>query len=315
MTKLGVLLPTRGLLMTDVLPTNIDEIVDMAEAVEDSGIDSVWVGDSLTAKPRLEPFTALSAIAAGTKNIRLGTAVLLSSLRHPVQLAHVATTLDLISEGRLVLGMGVGGAFNDAQRKEWHNVGVDPRKRAGRFEESLKIFKPLTRGETITFSGEHFDVRDISIKPVSPQNNGIPVLVAAHGRSKLERQYERVLLGDGIISISDFPDEYEMALKKVSQYCEQRGTQFKSLEKSFYMTVNIGDKKEKLTEEADRFLKLYYGINIWQERWGPWGTPEEVLTRIKTYENVGAETLIVRFASFDQARQLELFLNEVVPYV
>ena len=79
MTKLGVLLPTRGLLMTDVLPTNIDEIVDMAEAVEDSGIDSVWVGDSLTAKPRLEPFTALSAIAAGTKNIRLGTAVLLSS--------------------------------------------------------------------------------------------------------------------------------------------------------------------------------------------------------------------------------------------
>jgi len=106
-----------------------------------------------------------------------------------------------------------------------------------------------------------------------------------------------------------------MALKKVSQYCEQRGTQFKSLEKSFYMTVNIGDKKEKLTEEADRFLKLYYGINIWQERWGPWGTPEEVLTRIKTYENVGAETIIVRFASFDQARQLELFLNEVVPYV
>jgi len=315
MTKLGVLLPTRGLLMTDVLPTNIDEIVDMAEAVEDSGIDSVWVGDSLTAKPRLEPFTALSAIAAGTKNIRLGTAVLLSSLRHPVQLAHVATTLDLISEGRLVLGMGVGGAFNDAQRKEWHNVGVDPRKRAGRFEEALKIFKPLTRGETITFSGEHFDVRDISIKPVSPQNNGIPVLVAAHGRSKLERQYERVLLGDGIISISDFPDEYEMALKKVSQYCEQSGTQFKSLEKSFYMTVNIGDKKEKLTEEADRFLKLYYGINIWQERWGPWGTPEEVLTRIKTYENVGAETIIVRFASFDQARQLELFLNEVVPYV
>ena len=264
MTKLGVLLPTRGLLMTDVLPTNIDEIVDMAEAVDDSGIDSVWVGDSLTAKPRLEPFTALSAIAGRTKNIRLGTAVLLSSLRHPVQLAHAATTLDLISEGRLVLGMGVGGAFNDAQRKEWHNVGVDPRKRAGRFEESLKIFKPLTRGETVTFSGEHFDVKDISIKPVSPQNNGVPVLVAAHGRSKLERQYERVLLGDGIISISDFPDEYEMALKKVSKYCEQRDTPFKNLEKSFYMTVNIGDNKEKLTEEADRFLKLYYGINIWQ---------------------------------------------------
>ena len=78
MTKLGVLLPTRGLLMADVPPTNIDEIIEMAEAVEDSGIDSVWVGDSLTAKPRLEPFTALSAIAARTKNIRLGTRLLKS---------------------------------------------------------------------------------------------------------------------------------------------------------------------------------------------------------------------------------------------
>ena len=89
MTKLGVLLPTRGLLMADKPPTNIDSIIEMAEIVEAAGIDSVWVGDSLTAKPRLEPFAALSAIAARTKTIRLGTAVLLASLRHPVQLAHV----------------------------------------------------------------------------------------------------------------------------------------------------------------------------------------------------------------------------------
>ena len=81
------------------------------------------------------------------------------------------------------------------------------------------------------------------------------------------------------------------------------------------MTVNIGENKEKLTEEADRFLKLYYGVNIWQERWGPWGAPEEVLTRIKSYENVGAETIIVRFASFDQAGQLDLFLNKVAAYL
>ena len=313
MTKLGVLLPTRGLLMSDKPPTNIDAIIEMAEIVEAAGIDSVWVGDSLTAKPRLEPFAALSAIAARTKTIRLGTAVLLASLRHPVQLAHVATTLDLVSEGRVVLGMGVGGAFNDAQRQEWNNVGVDPRKRAGRFEEALKIFKPLTKGESVTFEGEHFKVKDVSIKPISPQSNGIPVLVAAHGRSKLDRQYKRVLLGDGLISISDFPDEYELVLDKVSDYHGPGDLSFTGMEKSFYMTVNMGDNKEDLTEESDHFLKAYYGVNIWQERWGPWGSPEEVIARIKTYENVGVETIIVRFASYDQAKQLDLFLNKVVP--
>ena len=300
--------------MSENPPVNIDEIIKMAEKVEASGIDSVWVGDSLTAKPRLEPFTVLSAIAARTENIRLGTAVLLASLRHPVQLAHVATTLDLISEGRIVLGMGVGGAFNDAQRQEWNNVGVNPRKRAGRFEEAMKIFKPLTRGETVTFNGDHFQVKNVAIKPVSPQPNGVPVLVAAHGRSKLERQYRRVLLGDGLISISDFPDEYEIVLDKVSEYCGPENQRFMNMEKSFYMTVNIGENEELLTEESDQFLKEYYGVNIWQERWGPWGTPEQVITRVKSYENVGAETIIVRFASYNQTKQLDLFLNEVVPY-
>lgn len=315
MTKLGVLLPTRGLLMAENPPSNIDEIIRMAEKVEAAGIDSVWVGDSLTAKPRLEPFTVLSAIAARTNNIRLGTAVLLASLRHPVQLAHISSTLDLISGGRVVLGMGVGGAFNDAQRQEWHNVGVDPRDRAGRFEEAMKIFKPLTRGEKVTFDGNHFRVKDVAIKPVSPQSNGVPVLVAAHGRSNLERQYRRVLLGDGLISISDFPDEYEMVLDKVAEYCGPRNERFTNMEKSFYMTVNMGENEERLTEESDKFLKEYYGVNIWQERWGPWGTPEQVITRVKSYENVGAETIIVRFASYNQTKQLDLFLNEVVPYL
>ncbi len=313
MTKLGVLLPTRGLLMADKPPTNMNEIIEMAEIIEAAGIDSVWVGDSLTAKPRLEPFSVLSAIATRTKTIRLGTAVLLASLRHPVQLAHVATTVDLISEGRVVLGMGVGGAFNDAQRQEWKNVGVDPRKRAGRFEEAIKIFKLLTKGEPVTFEGEHFKVKDVSIKPISPQSNGVPVLVAAHGRSKLDRQYKRVLLGDGLISISDFPDEYELVLNKVSDYFDSDDSGFTKMEKSFYMTVNMGDNQEKLIEESDHFLKSYYGVNIWQERWGPWGSPEEVVARIKTYENVGAETIIVRFASYNQPAQLDLFLNQVVP--
>ena len=68
-------------------------------------------------------------------------------------------------------------------------------------------------------------------------------------------------------------------------------------------------------EEADKFLKLYYGINIWQDRWGPWGPAEEAISRIGSYEDSGAGTIIIRFASFEQERQLDIFLSEVIPYL
>ena len=314
--KIGVLLPTRGILMRGNQPENINSSLQMAEIVEEAGLDSVWVGDSLTAKPRLEPLTTLSAISRVTSKVRLGTAVLLAPLRHPVSLAQAATTVDLISEGRLVLGMGVGGAFNEEQRMEWENVGVKPRHRAGRFEELLKVFKPLTRGESVTFHGKHFSLNNVSIMPVSPQPNGVPVVITAHGRLNSERQYRRVLLGDGSISISDFPNEYKKSLLSVESMAKNEMEQHhREIERIYYMTVNLGTDPSHAREEADEFLRMYYGINIWDERWGPWGSCSETVSRMNEYFDAGADTVIVRFASFDQVTNLERFLSEVVPFV
>ena len=81
------------------------------------------------------------------------------------------------------------------------------------------------------------------------------------------------------------------------------------------MTVNISDNREEAFNEADRFLNIYYGMNIWGERWGPWGPPEEVARRAESYLAAGANTIIFRFASFDQRKQMDLFLNDVVPYL
>ena len=106
--KFGILLPTRRLVMEGGKPEAFGQVINLAQTAEQAGLDSVWVGDSLTAKPRLEPLTTLTAVASHTKRVRLGTAVLLAALRHPVHLAHQAATLDFISGGRLVLGAGVG---------------------------------------------------------------------------------------------------------------------------------------------------------------------------------------------------------------
>ncbi|MCY4653816.1 MAG: LLM class flavin-dependent oxidoreductase, partial [Dehalococcoidia bacterium] len=155
--KLGILLPTRGLVMDSDEPPSIEPLISMAKAVEQAGLDSVWVGDSLTAKPRLEPLATLAALAMRTQRVRIGTAVMLAALRNPVQLAQMSATVDTISGGRLILGAGVGGAFNPAQQQEWLNVGVKPPQRARRFEEVLEITNGLTSGEEVTFEGRHFN--------------------------------------------------------------------------------------------------------------------------------------------------------------
>ena len=102
--KLGILLPTRGLLLRPTPACDAELVIGLARKVEAAGLDSVWVGDSLIAKPRLEPLATLAAVAACTERVRLGTAVLLAALRHPVLLAQTMATVDLISKGRLVIG-------------------------------------------------------------------------------------------------------------------------------------------------------------------------------------------------------------------
>ena len=185
--KLGILLPTRGLLLRDEAPSDAEVVLRMARTVEDAGLDSVWVGDSLTAKPRLEPLATLAAIAARTERVRLGTAVLLMALRHPLLLAQTLGTVDLISGGRVLIAAGAGGAFNEEQQQEWRSVGVDSSRRAGRLVEMARIVKGLTSGDTVSFTGRHFDLEPTAMLPRSPRPGGVPLLLACHGRSRRAR--------------------------------------------------------------------------------------------------------------------------------
>ena len=312
--KLGILLPTRGLVMDSDEPPSIEPLISMTESVEQAGLDSVWVGDSLTAKPRLEPLATLAALAMRTQRVRLGTAVMLAALRNPVQLAQMSATVDTISGGRLILGAGVGGAFNPAQRQEWLNVGVKPSQRARRFEEVLEITNGLTSGEKVTFEGRHFNYDGVTVQPRAVQPKGVPFLVACHWRAGRERQFQRAArLGAGFMSISDYPDEYARVVDRVRGYTAEYGGDPESPEATYYMTVNLREDEAAAAEEADTFLHQYYGSNIWGDRWGPFGNPQRVAERISQYHEAGAQTIIVRFASFDQERQLDTFLTEIAP--
>ena len=126
-----MLLPTRDAVMSGRFETA--PLLAMAEQVEAAGYDSIWVGDSLLARPRFEPLTLLAAVAARTHRARLGTAVLLPALRHPLVLAHLVATVDRLAEGRLRLGVGIA-PDSPAVRREFEAAVVPFKQRVGRLE-------------------------------------------------------------------------------------------------------------------------------------------------------------------------------------
>ncbi len=312
MSAIGIVLPTRGLLIAG--GSDFGLLVRLAERAEELGVDSVWAGDSLVAKPRLEPLTVLASVASRTSRVGLGTAVLLGALRQPVLLAQQAATVDLLSEGRLTLGMGVGGTFNAAQQGEWQAAGIETRGRGSRLGETVTLMQQLWLGEQVTFHGRHFDIQDTSIGFRPKQSPRIRTLLACHGGEGLQAQHRRAArLADGLISITESPESFAAVREKVLSEAVALGRSPGSFASTYYLTVNINKNPEVAFEEADAWVRGYYGLNYWQDRWGPYGPPEGIIERARAMVSAGADELIFRFAALDQMAQLEAFVRQVMP--
>ena len=181
--KVGYLLPTRERVMAGSPDTAA--LLELAEKAEALGYDSVWVGDSLLARPRHEPLTLLAGVAARTRRVALGTAVLLPALRNPVLLAHQVATLDRIAEGRLILGVGVATDV-ERVRDEFEAAGVPFEKRAGRMLEGLRLCRALWSGEPIDWQGRWRVKRGV-LGPTPHRPGGPPVWIGGSVRASLER--------------------------------------------------------------------------------------------------------------------------------
>src|SRR5712672_3824272 len=174
MPKLGYLLPTRERVMEGRPETG--SLLDLAERAERLGFDSLWVGDSLLARPRHDPLTLLAAVAARTHHPELGTAVLLPALRNPVVLAQQVATLDRISEGRLILGVGIATDVPNI-RAEFEAAGVPFDKRVGRMIEGLALCRALWTGKPVDWNGR-WKVEAGVLGPTPHRPGGPPIWVA-----------------------------------------------------------------------------------------------------------------------------------------
>src|SRR5215470_17621140 len=172
--RLGYLLPTREQVMAG--RSEVGSLLGLATRAASLGFDSIWVGDSVLARPRHDPLTLLAALAARLPKLELGTAVLLPALRNPVLLAHQLATIDQIAEGRLILGVGIASDVANI-RAEFAAAVVPFDKRVGRMLEGLRLCRALWTGEPVDWDGR-WPVGNSCLGPMTQSPGGPPIWAA-----------------------------------------------------------------------------------------------------------------------------------------
>jgi len=305
-TSFGYLLPTRGLVLKGGKP-DFGTILNLAQKAENSGFNALWVGDSILAKPRLEPMTTLAAIASVCRKAMLGTSVLLPALRQPVVLAHALNTLDLISSGRLILGVGNGGPF-EIYQKEFANCGVPIKQRVSRTDETVQVMKMLWNNDHVSFSGKTCTLNDVTLEP-KPFTSGGPKVLMSAGNPMTDVSIRRVArVSDGWMTAQMTPKQYEEIWGKIKQV--EPG---KKLIASLYMTMNLSKDGRSAVKESTDYLQSYYGAAAHLDTWGPFGDPEAAVERLNEFLDAGVTMFSIRFSSFEQEKQISLFTDKVLP--
>ncbi len=325
--KLGLLLPNQGVVFG---ATTVPELLELAEIAEGSGVfDSLWVGDNLLAKPRLESVTLLSALAVRTRRCLLGTACMASfPLRHPVVLAAQWGALDCLAEGRTILtacigGGGAKGNIAGAFDSEYAAMGIDPKERVARLEEGIRVLRVLWTQDPASFKGRFFSFEGIAVRP-RPVQACPPVWIANNPwvfsdsrPGTVNKQSDRVArLADGWMTVGATPDEFRNTWAEIKSGASAHGRDPAKLGNALYFSLNINEDRAAAYRESKRFLDEYYNSD-WPEWkvnvWTGYGAPQECIARLKEFEAAGVENMIVRLSAYDQKAQLQRFIREVAP--
>lgn len=244
---------------------------------EELGFDSIWIYDHLLYRsPKgkttgiWEGWSMLSALAACTEKVELGTLVACNSFRNPALLAKMAHTADEISGGRLILGVGAGW-----NRPEYEAFGYPFDHRVDRFEEALQILRPLLKEGRVDFAGQYYTARDCEIAPKSPRPGGPPLMIGG-GKPRmllLTAQYAD-LWNVGYMSI---PRSIEKELKALRKACQEVGRDPASLPQTYMISLAWPD---------------LLGWKQAKKRGSLSGSIEELATVLAEYEALGAAHLM-----------------------
>ncbi len=309
----------------------------MADAAEEEGFDSLFVGDGLLHEPRHDPLALLGALAERTSRVRLGTACLRVSLRDPLTLAMAWATIDQLSGGRTILGACAGNAMDQGVRREFAVQGLDPGDRMERMEEAVQVLRSLWTTGRVDFSGRHFRYEDVAfesgteIEPLRPQQRPPPIWIASNphlgnadpdrARAAVERAARRIVrprrrMAD--VLPRDPPGGGRGGRGRHRSGGRRRRPGGERHRGRLLDDRRPGTSPDEAREAFARFIAAYYptfGSKVDLGDWGPVGTPDDVGGLGPRFADAGVTHLIVRFGSMEPLGDLRRFANEVIPAV
>jgi alkanesulfonate monooxygenase SsuD/methylene tetrahydromethanopterin reductase-like flavin-dependent oxidoreductase (luciferase family) len=316
--KWGISLPNRGALFG---LADVDRLLETAVAAEASGVfESVWFGDSLIHKPRLEAITMLSAVAARTTKVRLGTICMASfPVRHPVLLAIQWASLDQLSKGRTVLGVCIGGGDDGELRA----FSVHREERVGRMREGIELLRQMWAGSNVVHEGKYYSLKDYNIVP-KPVQQPPPIWIAVSpdreqaGDKVVDQAMRRVaVLADGYITMGVTAEELGKRLTVIERTAKEIGKDLSNFEVAIHGMVNIDDDRDAAYARAKDYFNHYYGPTYPPESlikvWLAHGPAKNCARLIQEWIDMGITTPVLRFTAKDQLGQMRRFIAEVMP--
>jgi probable F420-dependent oxidoreductase len=206
-----------------------------AARIEELGYDSVWTSEHIFFHfPTFDALTILAAVAATTDRIRLGTAVLLLPLRPAALAAKEITSVDVISGGRLTLGIGVGGEYP----KEFQAVGVPVNQRGARTDEAIQLLRKLWTEDNVSFEGRFTKLDGVTLQPKPAQPGGPPLWIAGRSQAAIRRAGRH---GDGYLPYLFSPERFRDSLAQVRQVAEEAGRDPASVSISLKRSLHFTD--------------------------------------------------------------------------
>ena len=267
---------------------SIDEMRELVELVDRCGFDSLWVGDHISFPAAiLDPLLQLAQAAVVSRRLVLGTAVYLLPLRHPVPVAKQVATLDHLTEGRFIFGVGVGGEFP----KEYEVCGVPLEERGARLSEAIPMMRMLWSGAPASHEGGRYPAFDgVAMQPPARQAGGPPIWCGGRSEGALARTGR---LGDGWLAYVVTPEMYGAAIEKIATAAA--GRSLTSFGTGLLLFVRLDSTYEEALEAATITLSQRYAMDFRRaaERYAALGPPRQVAESIRAFYAAGVRHVLL----------------------
>jgi probable F420-dependent oxidoreductase len=291
---------------------DVDAILEYSARAEALGFESLWAWDHVIlgvepSFPILDAVVTLTAIAVRTQRIKLGTGILVLPLRNPTVAAKALGTLDVISKGRLVLGVAAGW-----YAREFDAVGVPFKQRGRLFERNLDVLVRLFTEDRVTLQADELNLREAVMRPRPVQRPRPPILIGGYVDAVLRRVATK---GDGWLTYFYTPESYRRSWAKIEAFARAAGRDPKTLTGTNQLAIYVGRSRAETEEPMRHWLQTEWDVAAWSEstiEHAIRGSAQECVEQLRAHVESGVDRLVLIPYRYE-AEQVERIAHDVLP--